>query len=74
MGIECDITRNAAINLENAGIPQVLEVHDELVSEPREGQTSQKEVTQIMEETPRWVKELRVPIAVETWEGDRYRK
>jgi DNA polymerase len=74
MGIECDINRYATKLLEEAGYPVVLDVYDELVTEVEEARADEKAIKQIMETVPPWVKAMQVPIEVEMWTGDRYRK
>lgn len=74
MGIEVDIQRHGMFLLEKNGFPITLEVYDEVVVEPLEKDADEKAFEQIMLDQPRWVRELGVPIAVETWKGDRYRK
>src|ERR1700724_3855792 len=74
MGIERDIMTNAMFKLEKNGFPICLEVHDEIVSEPLAADADEKAFQQIMQDVPGWVKHIGIPIAVETWQGDRYRK
>lgn len=74
MGIEVDIQRHAQFKLEKNGFPVVLEVYDEVVSEPLKADVDEKAFKQIMLDVEPWVKALQIPIAVETWTGDRYRK
>lgn len=74
MGIEVDIQRRAQMLLEKNGFPVVLEVYDEVVSEPLKADADEKAFKQIMLDVEPWVKDLAIPIAVETWKGDRYRK
>jgi DNA polymerase len=74
MGIERDIAVAAAFKLEKNGFPMVLEVHDEIVVEPLSQDADQAAVEQIMEDVPEWARALRIPIKVEGWTGDRYRK
>ncbi len=50
----------------------VLHVHDELLSEVREGRKSLKEFLDIMAIVPSWAAGL--PVGVEGWAGKRYRK
>jgi DNA polymerase len=74
MGIEVDIQRHAQFLCEKAGFPVVLEVYDEIVVEPEIANADEKAFEQILLDVEPWVKTLQVPIAVETWCGDRYRK
>lgn len=74
MGMEADIMRAAQFKLEDNGFPICMEVHDEIVAEPLKADADEKAFNQIMKDTPDWVKAIQVPIAVEGWVGDRYRK
>lgn len=74
MGIEVDIQRRAQMLLEKNGFPVVLEVYDEVVGEPLKADADEKAFKQIMLDVDDWVKAMQIPIAVETWVGDRYRK
>jgi DNA polymerase len=74
MGIECDIAREAMVKLENNNFPVVLEVHDEIVVEPKIKDADTKAIEQILLDVPGWVKEMGIPIGVEQWQGNRYRK
>jgi len=74
MGMEADIMRRAQLKLEDEGFPICLEVHDEIVAEPLKADADEKAFEQIMLDVPDWVKYIEVPIAVECWQGDRYRK
>jgi DNA polymerase len=68
-----DILANAIVNLENAGYPVVLHVHDEICSEVKEGEGSIKEFEKIMSTLPDWCASWPVR-AVDSWRGKRYRK
>lgn len=74
MGIERDIMTDAADRCEANGFPVVLDVHDELVTEPLTRDNSAATLKEIMQDVAPWVKELRVPIAVDAWAGERYKK
>jgi DNA polymerase bacteriophage-type len=74
MGIEVDIQRHGWANAERNGFPIVLECYDELVAEVEEWADDQKGFEQCLLDVPRWVKDLRIPVAVEGWSGYRYRK
>lgn len=74
MGIEVDIQRHGMFLLEKNGFPITLEVYDEIVAEPLQKDADEKAFAQIMVDQPDWVKAIGVPIATETWQGDRYRK
>lgn len=74
MGIERDLMVNASFLCEKNGHPLVLEVHDELVLEPLRVDADEKAVQQMMTEVPAWCREMKIPVATETWIGDRYKK
>lgn len=66
-----DLLADAILNLEDAGIPVVLHVHDEVVCEVPEN-TEVKEVEKIMLKLPEWAKGL--PVSVDVKEMKRYGK
>ena len=74
MGMERDIMTHAQLLCEKEGLPVVLEVHDEILIEPRAGAADEKMLKQIMLDVQPWAREIKVPIGVDTWEGSRYRK
>jgi DNA polymerase len=74
MGMERDIMTHAMLKCEAEGLPVVLEVHDEILVEPRAGQADEKMLKQIMLDVEPWVREIKAPIGIDTWTGDRYRK
>lgn len=74
MAIECDIQRHGQVNCERNGFPIVLECYDELVAEVPESQADLEGFFQCMLDQPEWVKHIGIPVAVEGWQGDRYRK
>ena len=74
MRIEVDIQRRAQQLCEKNGFPVVLEVYDEVVVEPLKADADEKAFRQILLDVEPWVRDLQIPIAVETWTGDRYRK
>lgn len=74
MGIQRDLMVHAAFNLERNGFPLVLNVHDEWIAEPKKPDADVKAFAQVMTEMPEWAKALQIPVAVEAWEGDRYKK
>jgi len=57
---------------EERGYPVILTVHDEIVVE--HPSITEAIVKEIMAEQPQWAVGLGVPIAVEAWIGNRYRK
>lgn len=67
-----DIMAHAMVRLEAAGYPLTMTVHDELVAERGNGEGSLSEFNKIMAEPPKWAKGF--PVAVDGWEGYRYRK
>lgn len=70
-GLLCE----AIARLEHNGFPVVLTVHDEILAEPEKG-SDHEAFEQIMSERPAWAANLPspLPIAVEGWQGPRYRK
>jgi DNA polymerase len=54
--------------------PLVLSVHDEAVAEVPEDRADIKRFAAVMEERSPWIEKMGVPIAVEAWTGDRYKK
>lgn len=68
-----DILAAAIIRAEDAGFETVLHVHDEILTERLPFSTSEAErLRGIMCELPDWAGGL--PIAAETWQGERYEK
>jgi hypothetical protein len=82
-GIECEnivqaLARGllcAAIDrLEKAGFPVVLTVHDEIICEVDEWTADRARFEELMAAPTVWSDALGIPIAVESWEGYRYKK
>lgn len=73
-GLARDLLVSAMFKLEEAGFPIILTVHDEIVAEPVTTSANEKLFKQIMEDRPQWAKDLQIPVAVETWQGECYRK
>lgn len=67
-----DLLASAKLRLEAAGYSPVLTVHDEVVTEDRIGFGSIEEMEHLMTTLPRWATGL--PVSVEAWQGERYRK
>jgi DNA polymerase len=67
-----DVMATAMENVERAGYPVVLTVHDEIVTDTPQDHGSLGDFTALMERVPEWARGC--PINVETWEGPRYRK
>ena len=67
-----DILRDAILRIHKEGLDIVLHVHDELVVEAPEGAVDLERFLQLMAVVPSWAEGL--PIAVEGWQGRRYRK
>jgi DNA polymerase bacteriophage-type len=67
-----DLLVGAMLRSELAGYPNVLSVHDEVVADVPETHGSLEEFTSIMQRVPGWAEGL--PVAVESWEGERYHK
>ncbi len=60
--------------LTQAGMPIVLTVHDEAVVEVAADAADEALFVRTMEAAPRWAEDIGIPIAVEAWTGNRYRK
>jgi DNA polymerase len=69
-----DIMRDALFRCEARGLPVVLTVHDELVTEPPVGRCKPEELERIMSAVEPWTQRLNIPIAAEAWNGRRYKK
>ena len=65
-----DIMAESMLELEKEGYNILITVHDEIISEVQDG--SIKRFKTIMENAPKWAKTL--PITVEAYEAQRYRK
>lgn len=67
-----DCMADKMLEIEEAGYPLVLTVHDELVSDTPNGQGSIEDFNNIMEIIPNWAEGL--PIAADGYEARRYKK
>jgi DNA polymerase len=70
--IAADLLWHAMLNVERAGMPVVLSVHDEIVCEVPEAKASVPALVEAMCDKPSWASGL--PLAAEGWRGIRYRK
>lgn len=73
-GLARDLMVEAMFKLEKNGFPIILTVHDEIVCEPLIADADEKAFEQIMVDIPAWAKNIKMPVAVETWMGERYKK
>lgn len=71
-----DLMVDAMFKCRDNNLPIVLTVHDEILVEHAASLNSKPLLTQIMEDTPQWGRELRIPVSVECWKApaERYRK
>ena len=67
-----DLLALSVWNVEQAGYPVVLTVHDEIVADVPKGFGSLDEFNELMCKLPSWAKGL--PVDVEGYESERYRK
>lgn len=74
MGIERGLMTDAMFELEKNGFPLVMNAHDEWLAEPKKEDADMKAFEQIMVDIKPWARSLKIPVAVECWTGDRYRK
>jgi len=68
-----DILANALLNLDSAGYPIVLHVHDEICCEVPEGWGTIDEMEKLMGALPEWCKDWPIR-AAGGWRGKRYKK
>lgn len=73
-GLARDLLVAAMFKAEKQGLPLVLTVHDELISDSVKRPDNAKVLKQIMEDRPQWAIDMKLPVEAETWAGDRYRK
>lgn len=74
MKIEREIMEGAKGRLKAHGYKLPFEVHDEALAERLRSQVDMVEFRGLMEDVEPWVRELRIPIKVEVWQGPRYKK
>lgn len=67
-----DLLAEAIIRSEDAGIPVVGHVHDEIINEVPEDMHNVKDIERLMSEVPSWARGL--PIRAEGWRDKRYQK
>ena len=67
-----DLMMEALLRVEQHGYTPLFSVHDEVVSEIGDGFGSIHEFLNLMITVPSWAEGL--PVAVDTWTGERYRK
>lgn len=67
-----DLLAHGMLNVEAAGYPVCLQVHDEIVAERNIGEGSLEEFIKLMCDAPTWA--AGCPVAAEGWIGRRYRK
>lgn len=67
-----DLLVNGMFNVERAGYPIVLHVHDEILSEVDEGKGNLKEFEELMAKLPEWAEGL--PLKADGWIGKFYQK
>jgi len=73
MRIETDIMAEAMFRLEREGMPLVLTVHDEALTEPLIARADEAMMKQVMADS-RLARQLKIPLQIDTWAGDRYKK
>lgn len=71
-GIGRDLLVHGMMNLERAGAPMVMTVHDEAVGEMDAGLLTMDQALKIFLDRPKW--SVGLPLAAEGWIGKRYRK
>lgn len=71
-----DLMVYAMFKCEEAGLPIVMTVHDEIVCEVDDGDRDALalKLKEIMEDRPQWAIDMQVPVASETWVETRYKK
>lgn len=74
MGMQRDLLTTAMFKCEKEGLPVILNVHDEIICEPEISRADPKLLAQIMQDIPDWAKAMQIPVSVEAWAGERYKK
>ena len=74
MGMERQLLVRAMLRCEAENLPVIFNGYDEIVCEPTEKHASWPMLQQIMEDTPDWARQIKLPIAAEGWVGNRYKK
>lgn len=69
-----DLMVTAMFKCEKNGLPVILTVHDEILTEPMRADADHNVLRQIMVDRPNWAVALQIPMAAECWQGDRYKK
>lgn len=69
-----DLMVCAMFKCEKNGLPVILTVHDEILTEPLRADADHEALRQIMVDRPAWASAIQIPMAAECWQGDRYRK
>lgn len=67
-----DLMAASMLRVESNGYPVVLTVHDEILADVPDEHGSLQEYCNLMAQTPRWG--AGIPVKVEGWRGERYRK
>lgn len=70
--ISRDLLMHSIINVEDAGYPVILSVHDELATENKKGSVTLEEIKEIMLDLPTWAKGW--PVRADGFTGDYYQK
>jgi DNA polymerase len=71
-GMARDVLTEAMQRIEEAGIPIIAHIHDEIVCEVPESSADPAQLIKLMTEVPPWASGL--PIAAKAWTGRRYAK
>jgi DNA polymerase len=67
-----DLMVDSMLRIEDRGFDVILTVHDEIVAERNSHESDALEFEKLMAECPPWANGL--PVRVEAWSGNRYRK